>query len=138
MQRWPVRLRDQPRLTTTIGYGPRFLHSTGQLHNVGANNALFTQIAVDLLREFWSRLFGGGWPRQRHKKTRLEGEEPGARVTRAENYVSNAARRPHHHRDGVLTTSPPSLRRVPDRSVTQGSRLFHTQANKRVVAVVVA
>jgi transaldolase / glucose-6-phosphate isomerase len=29
---------------TTLGFGPRFLHSTGQLHKGGANNGLFIQI----------------------------------------------------------------------------------------------
>jgi len=29
---------------TTLGFGPRFLHSTGQLHKGGANNGLFLQI----------------------------------------------------------------------------------------------
>ena len=28
----------------TLGYGPRFLHSTGQLHKGGAGNGLFLQI----------------------------------------------------------------------------------------------
>ena len=31
-------------VATTAGYGPRFLHSTGQLHKGGANNGLFLQI----------------------------------------------------------------------------------------------
>ena len=32
---------------TTLGFGPRFLHSTGQLHKGGANNGLFLQITKD-------------------------------------------------------------------------------------------
>ena len=32
------------RVPTTLGYGPRFLHSTGQLHKGGANNGLFLQL----------------------------------------------------------------------------------------------
>ena len=40
-------LRDSSRLATTLGYGPRFLHSTGQLHKGGANNGLFIQITSD-------------------------------------------------------------------------------------------
>lgn len=32
---------------TTLGFGPRFLHSTGQLHKGGANNGLFLQITSD-------------------------------------------------------------------------------------------
>lgn len=37
-------------LATTLGYGPRFLHSTGQLHKGGPNTGLFLQI-VDEPRE---------------------------------------------------------------------------------------
>ena len=40
-------MRDSSRLATTLGYGPRFLHSTGQLHKGGANNGLFIQITAD-------------------------------------------------------------------------------------------
>jgi hypothetical protein len=40
-------LRDHTRAATTIGYGPRFLHSTGQLHKGGANNGVFLQLVVD-------------------------------------------------------------------------------------------
>ena len=32
---------------TTLGYGPRFLHSTGQLHKGGADNGVFLQIVDD-------------------------------------------------------------------------------------------
>jgi len=31
-------------IATTVGVGPRFLHSTGQLHKGGANNGLFLQL----------------------------------------------------------------------------------------------
>ena len=37
-------LRDRFRVPVTLGYGPRFLHSTGQLHKGGANNGLFLQL----------------------------------------------------------------------------------------------
>ena len=33
-------------IATTVGYGPRFLHSTGQLHKGGAANGLFLQIVA--------------------------------------------------------------------------------------------
>jgi hypothetical protein len=39
-----VRLRDRLRVATTLGYGPRYLHSTGQLHKGGANNGIFVQV----------------------------------------------------------------------------------------------
>ena len=42
-----VRLRDRFRLATTAGYGPRFLHSTGQLHKGDAGNGLFIQLTAD-------------------------------------------------------------------------------------------
>jgi glucose-6-phosphate isomerase len=46
-----VRLRDRLKLATTLGYGPRFLHSTGQLHKGDAGNGLFVQITADHARD---------------------------------------------------------------------------------------
>lgn len=37
----------QTGCATTLGFGPRFLHSTGQLHKGGANNGIFLQITAD-------------------------------------------------------------------------------------------
>jgi transaldolase/glucose-6-phosphate isomerase len=42
-----LRLRDSLRAATTTGYGPRFLHSTGQLHKGGSENAVFLQITSE-------------------------------------------------------------------------------------------
>jgi glucose-6-phosphate isomerase len=42
-----VRLRDATRLATTFGYGPRYLHSTGQYHKGGPVNGLFVLITAD-------------------------------------------------------------------------------------------
>ncbi len=42
-----TKLRDQTKLPTTAGYGPRFLHSTGQLHKGDAGKGLFIQITAD-------------------------------------------------------------------------------------------
>ncbi len=39
-----ARLRDGTAKATTLGYGPRFLHSTGQLHKGGAPSGCFIQI----------------------------------------------------------------------------------------------
>ena len=39
-------LRDDLQLATTVGYGPRFLHSTGQLHKGGPNTGLFLQLTA--------------------------------------------------------------------------------------------
>ncbi len=38
------RLRDRLKVATTLGYGPRFLHSTGQLHKGGKPQGHFLQI----------------------------------------------------------------------------------------------
>ena len=40
-------VRDKLRLATTSGYGPRFLHSTGQYHKGGPNVGLFVQFTAD-------------------------------------------------------------------------------------------
>ena len=40
-------LRDRTRRATTSGYGPRFLHSTGQLHKGGAPIGWFLQLTAD-------------------------------------------------------------------------------------------
>lgn len=37
-------LRDRYKIATTLGYGPRFMHSTGQLHKGGPNQGIFLQI----------------------------------------------------------------------------------------------
>ncbi|HEX8804293.1 MAG TPA: hypothetical protein VF743_08865, partial [Acidimicrobiales bacterium] len=39
-----VALRDRFRVATTVGLGPRFLHSTGQLHKGGPPNGVFVQV----------------------------------------------------------------------------------------------
>lgn len=42
-----LAVRDRLRLATTLGFGPRFLHSTGQLHKGGMNTGLFLQVRDD-------------------------------------------------------------------------------------------
>jgi len=39
-----TKLQKQYHVATTVGFGPRFLHSTGQLHKGDAGNGLFIQI----------------------------------------------------------------------------------------------
>src|SRR2546430_16791407 len=41
------KLRRRTGLVVTHGYGPRYLHSTGQLHKGGPNTGLFLQIVDD-------------------------------------------------------------------------------------------
>ncbi|HUV92224.1 MAG TPA: bifunctional transaldolase/phosoglucose isomerase [Anaerolineales bacterium] len=40
-------LRDETKMAVTTGYGPRFLHSTGQLHKGDAGRGLFIQFTSD-------------------------------------------------------------------------------------------
>ena len=40
-------VQDKLRIATTSGYGPRFLHSTGQYHKGGPNVGLFVQFTAD-------------------------------------------------------------------------------------------
>ena len=40
-------LRTAQRVATTTGYGPRFLHSTGQLHKGGPASGVFIQVTAD-------------------------------------------------------------------------------------------
>ena len=40
-------LRDSLHRAVTLGYGPRFLHSTGQLHKGGPDTGVFLQITAD-------------------------------------------------------------------------------------------
>src|SRR6185369_8830421 len=42
-----TKLRDMTKRAVTVGYGPRFLHSTGQLHKGGPNTGNFIQITCD-------------------------------------------------------------------------------------------
>ncbi|MGA7988146.1 MAG: bifunctional transaldolase/phosoglucose isomerase [Candidatus Dormiibacterota bacterium] len=47
LQRLRVAIRDSRRIATTLGFGPRFLHSTGQLHKGGPNTGVYIQITAD-------------------------------------------------------------------------------------------
>jgi len=47
LQRLRHTARAATRLATTLGYGPRFLHSTGQLHKGGPNTGVFLQLTAD-------------------------------------------------------------------------------------------
>jgi hypothetical protein len=41
------QVRDATGAATTLGYGPRFLHSTGQFHKGGPPQGVFVQIVAD-------------------------------------------------------------------------------------------
>src|SRR5438128_7976677 len=40
-------VRDKKKLATCLGFGPRFLHSTGQAYKGGPNTGVFLQITYD-------------------------------------------------------------------------------------------
>ena len=60
------RIRDRVRRThgvaTTLGFGPRFLHSTGQLHKGGPDTGAFLQLTADPAKDLpipgWPESFG--------------------------------------------------------------------------------
>lgn len=46
-----LAVRDRAHLATAAGYGPRFLHSTGQLHKGDGGNGLFVQFVSSVDRD---------------------------------------------------------------------------------------
>jgi transaldolase/glucose-6-phosphate isomerase len=46
LQAWRRSVRDRARVATMFGYGPRYLHSTGQLHKGGPNSGVFVLISA--------------------------------------------------------------------------------------------
>ncbi|HWB99915.1 MAG TPA: bifunctional transaldolase/phosoglucose isomerase, partial [Bryobacteraceae bacterium] len=47
MQAIRVAVRDTKRVATCVGFGPRFLHSTGQAYKGGPNSGVFLQLTCD-------------------------------------------------------------------------------------------
>jgi transaldolase/glucose-6-phosphate isomerase len=47
LQEMRHRVRDGKRVATCLGFGPRFLHSTGQAYKGGPNSGVFLQITCD-------------------------------------------------------------------------------------------
>jgi glucose-6-phosphate isomerase len=46
-----AEVRDRTKATTTFGYGPRFLHSTGQFHKGGPSTGVFVQVVADVTED---------------------------------------------------------------------------------------
>jgi transaldolase/glucose-6-phosphate isomerase len=44
--RFRLAVRDRTRAATMFGYGPRYLHSTGQLHKGGPNTGVFVLVSA--------------------------------------------------------------------------------------------
>jgi transaldolase / glucose-6-phosphate isomerase len=47
LQRWRRMIRDRTKAATCLGFGPRFLHSTGQAYKGGPNSGVVLQITCD-------------------------------------------------------------------------------------------
>jgi transaldolase / glucose-6-phosphate isomerase len=47
LQGMRLNVRDQKHVATCLGFGPRFLHSTGQAYKGGPNSGVFLQITCD-------------------------------------------------------------------------------------------
>jgi transaldolase / glucose-6-phosphate isomerase len=51
LERLQAEIRDTWRIATAMGYGPRFLHSTGQFHKGGPDTGLFIQLTAATAEE---------------------------------------------------------------------------------------
>lgn len=51
LQQLRTKIQTRLRVATTVGYGPRFLHSTGQLHKGDAGHGLFMQFTSDAVQD---------------------------------------------------------------------------------------
>ncbi len=105
LQRMRGCIRDAFGAATTLGYGPRFLHSTGQLHKGGPNTGLFIQFTADDIQDVpipgWPYTFGilkqaqamGDFAALRGKGRRLLRVHLGCDVENALNRVLEDVRR---------------------------------------------
>jgi transaldolase/glucose-6-phosphate isomerase len=102
-----ARVRDAFGVATTLGFGPRFLHSTGQLHKGGPESGVFLQLtgepAKDLPIPGWDETFGtliaaqalgdlASLQRRGRRALRLHLGELGAGLDRLESMVDVALR----------------------------------------------
>jgi hypothetical protein len=51
LQALRLNIRSRFKTATTLGFGPRFLHSTGQLHKGDGGNGIFIQFLSDAIRD---------------------------------------------------------------------------------------
>jgi transaldolase / glucose-6-phosphate isomerase len=62
LQRIRQRIGHATGAATTLGFGPRFLHSTGQLHKGGPDSGVFLQLTADASKDLpipgWDESFG--------------------------------------------------------------------------------
>jgi transaldolase / glucose-6-phosphate isomerase len=85
LQKLRGKLRDHTHAATALGFGPRFLHSTGQAYKGGPNSGVFIEITHDAARDLAvpGRKFSFGLVEQAQAKGDLGVlEERGRRVLR--------------------------------------------------------
>ena len=85
LQKLRGRLRDHTHAATALGFGPRFLHSTGQAYKGGPNSGVFIEITHDAAHDLQvpGRKFSFGLVEQAQAKGDLGVlEERGRRVLR--------------------------------------------------------
>jgi len=51
LQQFRTKIQKTYKVATTVGYGPRFLHSTGQLHKGDGGQGLFIQITGEISKD---------------------------------------------------------------------------------------
>ena len=100
-----ARIRDALGVATTLGFGPRFLHSTGQLHKGGPDSGVFLQLTADASRDLpipgWDESFGtliaaqalgdlASLQRRGRRALRLHGADAGDLVGRLEAIIDDA------------------------------------------------
>jgi transaldolase / glucose-6-phosphate isomerase len=91
-----ARLRDRTKATTTFGYGPRYLHSTGQYHKGGPPNGVFLMLYQRSAEELG--IPEAGYSFEHLKNAQALGDaqtlrEHGLEVVRIEVDAAEAARR---------------------------------------------
>src|SRR4029079_10689992 len=85
IQELRMAARDRWRVATTVGFGPRYLHSTGQFHKGGPNTGVFLQVVDDTgdERPIPGKAFGVGRPNRAQAAGDYESlKERGRRVAR--------------------------------------------------------
>ncbi len=100
-----ARIREATGAATTLGFGPRFLHSTGQLHKGGPDTGVFLQLTADPSRDLpipgWQESFGtliaaqalgdlASLQRRGRRALRLHFDDPDTGLQRLEAMVAGA------------------------------------------------
>jgi transaldolase / glucose-6-phosphate isomerase len=106
LQRIRAQVGSASGVATTLGFGPRFLHSTGQLHKGGPDSGVFLQLTAEPERDLpipgWDETFGTliaaqalgdlrSLQSRRRRALRLHGDDWHALLTALEGMVPRAA-----------------------------------------------